>query len=172
MNLRQAAEMALEALEKMSPETDILVEVAPHVWEYRGSLVIQALRQALDLQTAIERGTTAWADVPDATKWVDDLRGNTPACPTCKFLERNKQMFAQYMLGDSFTKIAKDYGMSKVRASQIVHSQKRKQHIDLNPWNKQSRDEHIAMFGTWAQKVCLLLPHLKAIKAIAEEKNT
>ena len=47
MNLRQAAEMALEALEKMSPDTDILVEVEPHVWEYRGSLVIQALRQAL-----------------------------------------------------------------------------------------------------------------------------
>jgi hypothetical protein len=125
MNLRQAAEMALEALEKMSPETDTLVEVAPHVWEYRGSLVIQALRQALaqpdevlaereacakvclegtdmpvqvdalkiiraererianairargnDLQTAIERGTEAWADVPDATEWVEELRGN------------------------------------------------------------------------------------------------
>jgi hypothetical protein len=55
MNLRQAAEMALEALEKMSPETDTLVEISPHVWEYRGSLVIQALRQALDLQTAIEK---------------------------------------------------------------------------------------------------------------------
>ncbi len=29
-----------------------------------------------DLKTAIERGTKAWADVPDATEWVDDLRGN------------------------------------------------------------------------------------------------
>lgn len=47
MNLRQAAEMALKALENMSPDTDTLVEVAPHVWEYRGSLVIQELRQAL-----------------------------------------------------------------------------------------------------------------------------
>jgi regulator of protease activity HflC (stomatin/prohibitin superfamily) len=47
MNLRQAAEMALKALENMSPDTDTLVEVEPHVWEYRGSLVIQALRQAL-----------------------------------------------------------------------------------------------------------------------------
>ena len=46
-DLRKAAEMALKALENMSPETDTLVEVAPHVWEYRGSLVIQALRQAL-----------------------------------------------------------------------------------------------------------------------------
>ena len=95
----------------------------------------------------------------------------TDSCPTCKGLERNKQMFTQYILGDSFTKIAQDHGISKARASQIVHRQKREQHIDLNPWNKQIRDEHIAMFGTWAQKVCLLLPHLKAIKAIAEEKN-
>jgi hypothetical protein len=29
-----------------------------------------------DLQTAIEQGTKAWADVPDATKWVEELRGN------------------------------------------------------------------------------------------------
>ena len=35
-----------------------------------------ALLQALDLQTTIERGTKAWADVPDATEWVEELRGN------------------------------------------------------------------------------------------------
>jgi DNA-binding protein Fis len=33
-----------------------------------------------DLQTAIERGTKAWADVP--ADWVEDLRGNTPDCKT------------------------------------------------------------------------------------------
>ena len=33
-------------------------------------------RNALDLQTTIERGTKAWADVPDATEWVEELRGN------------------------------------------------------------------------------------------------
>ena len=75
-DLRKAAEMALKALENMSPDTDTLVEVEPHVWEYRGSLAIQALRQALDLQTAIEKGTKAWSDVPNASEWVDDLRGN------------------------------------------------------------------------------------------------
>ena len=31
-------------------------------------------RNALDLQTTIERGTKAWADVP--SDWVDELRGN------------------------------------------------------------------------------------------------
>lgn len=29
-----------------------------------------------DLQTAIEKGTKAWADVPNASEWVEELRGN------------------------------------------------------------------------------------------------
>jgi hypothetical protein len=70
MNLRQAAEMALKYFEDAHGLED--AEVA----------IKEALRQALDLQTAIERGTKAWADVPDATKWVEELRGNTPDCKT------------------------------------------------------------------------------------------
>jgi hypothetical protein len=70
MNLRQAAEMALKYFEDAHGLED--TEVA----------IKEALRQALDLQTAIERGTKAWADVPDATKWVEELRGNTPDCKT------------------------------------------------------------------------------------------
>ena len=46
-DLRKAAEMALAYLENSSPETDTLMQVKPHIWEHRGSLVIQALRQAL-----------------------------------------------------------------------------------------------------------------------------
>jgi hypothetical protein len=79
--------------------------------------------------------------------------------------ERNKKMFNQYILGDSFAKIAKDHGISRARASAIVHKEQRRQHVDLNPWSKQRRDEQIAVFGTWAQKVSLLMPHLEAIKA-------
>ena len=70
MNLRQAAEMALKYFEDAHGLED--TEVA----------IKEALRQALDLQTAIERGTKAWADVPDATKWVEELRDNTPDCKT------------------------------------------------------------------------------------------
>ena len=70
MNLRQAAEMALKYFEDAHGLED--AEVA----------IKEALRQALDLQTAIEKGTKAWADVPDATKWVEELRGNTPDCKT------------------------------------------------------------------------------------------
>jgi hypothetical protein len=68
--LRQAAEMALKYFEDAHGLED--TEVA----------IKEALRQALDLQTAIERGTKAWADVPDATKWVEELRDNTPDCKT------------------------------------------------------------------------------------------
>jgi hypothetical protein len=37
-----------------------------------------------DLQTAIEKGTKAWADVPDATEWVEELRGNDTTEVPCK----------------------------------------------------------------------------------------
>jgi hypothetical protein len=69
-DLRKAAEMALKYFEDAHGLED--TEVA----------IKEALRQALDLQTAIERGTKAWADVPDATKWVEELRDNTPDCKT------------------------------------------------------------------------------------------
>lgn len=63
-DLRKAAEMALDALE------DIFGK------EKKDVGAINALRQALDLQTAIDKGTKAWADVPNASDWVDELRGN------------------------------------------------------------------------------------------------
>jgi hypothetical protein len=71
--LRQAAEMALEALEfsqKMGRSYEIREyhnEIAPQA--------MYALRQELAEQdTGIDRGL--WSDVPDATKWVDELRGD------------------------------------------------------------------------------------------------
>jgi len=68
---------------------DVMVEVEPNVWEYKSIVAINALRQALaeealdrmvaenqklglyddDLQTAIKKGTKAWADVP--ADWVE-----------------------------------------------------------------------------------------------------
>ena len=67
-DLRKAAEMALKQLQR----DDVYLG---HRSKTRAD-AIEALRQALDLQTAIERGTKAWADVPDATEWVEELRGN------------------------------------------------------------------------------------------------
>jgi hypothetical protein len=34
------------------------------------------------------------------------------------------------------------------------------------------KDQSTALWGTWIQTVLLLMPHIEAIKAIAEEKNT
>jgi len=67
-DLRQAAEMALKQLQR----DDVYLG---HRSKTRAD-AIEALRQALDLQTAIERGTRAWADVPNASEWVEELRGN------------------------------------------------------------------------------------------------
>jgi AcrR family transcriptional regulator len=80
-DLRKAAEMALEAFDyHFDNEDDYLNWRYPLVLEAK-----QALRQALamenfsevnqELEEAIKAGTKAWADVPDATKWVDELRG-------------------------------------------------------------------------------------------------
>lgn len=43
------------------------------------ALAEDAMQRLTDEQQMIERGTKAWADVPDATAWVDEMRGNIPA---------------------------------------------------------------------------------------------
>jgi len=63
-DLRKAAEMALKYFEDAYGLEDEEV------------VIKEALRQALDLQTTIERGTKAWADVPNGSEWVEELRGN------------------------------------------------------------------------------------------------
>ena len=117
--LRQAAEMALEALEdvqeaygntsewfrdRVEALRQALAEPDKHIKELRANLnrmrhfqewgevgfatgeriagynaavdeMLEHLREmGLDDDTGIDRG--AWSDVPDATKWVDDLRGD------------------------------------------------------------------------------------------------
>ena len=89
-NLRQAAEMALEALQDtcdhLPARSGVEREVDDAITALRQALAHEALDRMVaenqrlglydDLQTAIERGTKAWADVPDATEWVEELRGN------------------------------------------------------------------------------------------------
>jgi len=83
-DLRKAAEQALEALENAEDQL-------PKPYSTQSQYAITALRQALalekfsevnqELEEAIKKGTKAWADVPDATKWVDELRGETEQEP-------------------------------------------------------------------------------------------
>jgi len=84
-DLRKAAEMALQYFEDAHGLEDAEVAIKEAL---RQALAEEALdRMAAEnqrlglydednLQTAIERGTKAWADVPDASEWVEELRGN------------------------------------------------------------------------------------------------
>jgi hypothetical protein len=80
--LIQAAEMALEALVNASDASRDGDHAGCRCILYEQ---IYALRQALDqlpdttkmIDTGTDRG--AWSDVPDATKWVDELRGDEPS---------------------------------------------------------------------------------------------
>ena len=82
--------------------------------------------------------------------------------------------------GKTFKEIAKELNLSAGRVSQIfnyahlknnliLEAKQRFEKIKLD--KKEMLDRSIASFGTWADKVCLLLPHLNVIKAIAEEKK-
>jgi hypothetical protein len=82
MNLRQAAEMALEGFRKY---------VTRHGYPCRSRAAhLGVQKQSCNPSTTpstrpanrYEKGTKAWADVPNATEWVEELRGNTPDCKT------------------------------------------------------------------------------------------
>ncbi len=70
MTKDEALKMALEALENHSGNYKLSKNEGIHY-----NKAITALRQAIEQpDMGIDRG--AWSDVPDATKWVDELRGD------------------------------------------------------------------------------------------------
>jgi len=72
--------------------------------------------------------------------------------------------------GFSNVEIARKFKLSASKVSYVINREKKRdvRQAKRIVW----RDESVAMFGTWSQTVCLLLPHLQAIKAIAEEKRS
>lgn len=81
MNLREAAHQALDLLQEI--HVGNMTPMAENNWDQainalRAVLAEDAMQRLTDVQQMIERGTKAWADVPDATAWVDELRGNEP----------------------------------------------------------------------------------------------
>ena len=107
--LRAAAEMALEALEGVldkRPDEKLLdMSISGGLYEVvQVRDAIKSLQHALatpysykwkiaEPDTGIDRG--AWSDVPDATKWVDELRGDEdlkePPNSTTDVVEREWQ---------------------------------------------------------------------------------
>lgn len=113
MNLKEAAQQALEALEEYQakgapfmscdaavetlraalaesnqfhitnqsenvPYIEVPAELYKRPGLLRAALAKDATQRFTDEQQMIERGTKAWADVQNATAWVEDLRGNEP----------------------------------------------------------------------------------------------
>lgn len=80
MSLREAAQRALEALTEIN--SPLLVREITRIGEamsgLRAALAEDAMQRLTDEQQMIERGTKAWADVPDSSAWVNELRGNEP----------------------------------------------------------------------------------------------
>ena len=82
MNLQEAAQQALEALEEIEWSNNSQWQsdrAKVSTTALRAALADEAMQRLADEQQMIERGTKAWADVPDATAWVDEMRGNVPA---------------------------------------------------------------------------------------------
>ena len=86
-----------EACAKVCLEgTDMPVQVdALKIIRAERDRIVNAIRaRGNDLQTTIGRGTKAWADVPDATKWVEELRGNdTTEVPKREWVGLTKEDF-------------------------------------------------------------------------------
>jgi hypothetical protein len=63
------------SIEAMKQALDALEEHGTHYARHEDDYIkaITALRQAIEFQEMVKKGTKAWADTPD--NWVDDLRG-------------------------------------------------------------------------------------------------
>ena len=72
--LRAAGRQALDAFDSMYGRKPERVEEV--ITTLRATLSWDAMQRLTDEQKMIERGTKAWADVPNATAFVEDLRGN------------------------------------------------------------------------------------------------
>jgi len=65
--------MSIEVM-KQALEALRCIESPLHVWEINKLAgAMNALRQAIEFEEMVKKGTKAWADTPDG--WVDDLRG-------------------------------------------------------------------------------------------------
>jgi orotate phosphoribosyltransferase-like protein len=85
-------------------------------------------------------------------------------------LNRDSSIFEEHLNGVSNVEIARKFNLSAQRVCQIIGREKDR--LDRPAKDIVLKDKSVSLFGTWAQKVSLLMPHLQAIKAIAEEKNT
>lgn len=78
MSLREAAQQAIDALCELKESAQYNSVYAKTIDALRVALAEDSMQRLSDFQQMIERGTQAWAEVPNATAYVEDLRGNEP----------------------------------------------------------------------------------------------
>lgn len=94
--LRAAGRQALDTLERAGEQLRWQsIGQAQH--DLRAALAEDAMQRFTDEQQMIERGVKAWADVPNATVWVDELRGNQPVTD-CHKLEQARAIAVSNLL--------------------------------------------------------------------------
>ena len=84
-------------------------------------------------------------------------------------VNRNVEIFNRFLSGESGNKLAKEFGISHARVYQLINDQRRFRNFQLE--KAESFDKEIARYGTWAQKIATLMPHIEAIRAIAEDHH-
>ena len=82
---------------------------------------------------------------------------------------RNRSIYDGFMDGVSKAELARRFGLSHIRIHQIILDQQRC--IAFHQEQSELIDKNIARYGTWEQKVSTLMPHIEAIRAIAESEQ-
>ena len=82
---------------------------------------------------------------------------------------RNVEIFNRFLAGEPRAKLAQDFGISHARLYQLINDQKQFRTFQLE--KSELIDKNIAQYGTWEQKVSTLMPHIEAIRAIAEKRH-
>jgi len=80
----------------------------------------------------------------------------------------NENVFLAYLSGKSFDEIGEDFGRKPGTISKIVLQEKRLR--QFHDHQIESKDKKVAR-GTWSEIVNALMPHIEAIKAIAEDRT-
>lgn len=64
---------------------------------------LEAQLTDLELKLLTERGAKAWKDVPDATAFVEELRGNTDKPDCVKLAISGSSVWAHFRVGNGYT---------------------------------------------------------------------
>jgi hypothetical protein len=80
----------------------------------------------------------------------------------------NNNIYAAYLAGESFDEIAKKFRRKPSTISKIVWYEKRLR--QFHDHMIESEDKKTAK-GTWFEIVNALMPHIEAIRAIAEDRH-